>query len=262
MTDWFAQVTGVAGALSGNDMAMPGDGQIPLLGFTYWASELSKSVINGSVPIDRLNDMATRVVATWYQLGQDSNYPPPNFSANTDAETGPCHPGALISPTCKVNEFVDVQADHKVVAREVAREAITLLKNQGQILPLKTSAAIKVFGSHARNNPNGPNACEDRSCNEGVLGTGWGTGTANYPYLDAPIDAIKRAAANVTYYPSDTFPSGIVAGPNDVALVFLTSDAGENSRTVEGNNGDRNNDGLYAWDGGDELGKSFYITLA
>lgn len=176
MTDWFAQVTGVASALSGNDMAMPGDGAIPLLGFTYWASELSKSVINGSVPLDRLNDMATRVVATWYQLGQDKNYPPPNFSTNTLDANGPCHPGALISPTCKVNEFVDVQADHKVVARDIAREAITLLKNQGNFLPIQTSASIKVFGSHAQTNPDGANACEDRACNKGVLGMGWGSG--------------------------------------------------------------------------------------
>lgn len=176
MTDWFAQVTGVASALSGNDMAMPGDGAIPLLGFTYWASELSKSVINGSVPIDRLNDMATRVLATWYQMGQDKNYPPPNFSTNTMDAKGLCHPGALISPQCVVNEFVDVQGDHKIVARDVAREAITMLKNQGNILPLKTTASIKVFGSHAQTNPDGPNACADRACNKGVLGMGWGTG--------------------------------------------------------------------------------------
>jgi beta-glucosidase-like glycosyl hydrolase len=177
MTDWFAQVTGVAGALSGNDMAMPGDGGIPLLGFTYWASELSKSVINGSVPIDRLNDMATRIVATWYQLGQDKDYPPPNFSANTRDTNGPCHPAALISPTCRVNEHVDVQADHKTVAREVATEAITLLKNDGNVLPMRTTASLHVFGSSAQVNPSGPNACEDRSCNVGVLGMGWGTGS-------------------------------------------------------------------------------------
>ena len=218
----FAQIGGVSSALAGNDMSMPGDGNTPLLGLTYWASELSKSVLNGTVPLERLNDMVTRVVATWYQLGQDKDYPPPNYSAHTSDATGPCYPGALFSPTCQTNEYVDVQADHKLVARDVAREAITLLKNAGSTLPLSTSASLKVFGSSAQNNPNGPNECVDRTCNVGVLGMGWGSGTSNYPYLDAPIDALKRAASNVTYYSSDKFPSGVTASPNDIALVFIT----------------------------------------
>ena len=36
---------------------MPGDSGIPLLGQSYWGSELSKSILNGTVPVDRLNDM-------------------------------------------------------------------------------------------------------------------------------------------------------------------------------------------------------------
>src|SRR6266536_3178473 len=176
MTDWFAQVGGVSSALAGTDMAMPGDGDIPLLGLAYWAYDLSTSVLNGTVPLERLNDMVTRIVATWYQLGQDQNYPPPNFSANTAAATGLCYPGALFSPTCETNEYVDVQADHATVARETAREGITLLKNVNHTLPLSTSASLKILGSDAQNNPDGINACTDRSCNRGVLGMGWGSG--------------------------------------------------------------------------------------
>lgn len=78
-------------------------------------------------------------------------------------------------------------------------------------------------------------------------------GTANYPYLDAPIDAIRRKVANVTYYSSDTFPSGLTAAPGDVAMVFINSDSGENQDTVEGNLGDRSASGLYAWHNGDAL---------
>jgi hypothetical protein len=65
----------------------------------------------------------------------------------------------------------------------------------------------------------------------------------------------------MTYYPSDKFPSNVVAAPNDVAFVFLTSSAGENQKTVNGNNGDRSQDGLYAWDGGDELGRPIFSYL-
>jgi beta-glucosidase len=111
------------------------------------------------------------------------------------------------------------------VAREVAREAVTVLKNQGNVLPLSKSATLRVFGSSAQVNPDGANSCTDKACNKGVLGMGWGSGTANYPYLDAPIDAIKRAvsnSANVAYYSSDNFPSGLTVNAEDIALVFIT----------------------------------------
>jgi hypothetical protein len=161
----------------------------------------------------------------------------------------------LISPTCVTNQYVNVQADHATVARNVSREGITLLKNANNTLPLSTSAVLKVFGTDAENNPNGTNSCNERACDEGVLGMGWGSGTANYPYLDAPIDAIKRKAANVTYYATDSFPSGITAVTGDIAMVFINSDSGENQDTVEGNAGDRSSSGLYAWHNGDALVK-------
>ncbi|KAI0851605.1 glycoside hydrolase family 3 protein [Daldinia vernicosa] len=256
MTDWLAQISGVASALAGLDMSMPGDtvgNNIPLDGYSNWMYELTRSVLNGSVPVDRLNDMATRVVATWYQLGQDKDYPPPNFSSNTADREGPLYPGALFSPVGVVNEYVNVQADHKVVAKQVAQEAITLLKNNGSFLPLSTSAPLFVFGTDAQADPKGINSCTDKSCNRGLLGMGWGSGSANYPYIDDPISSFKRKATNVTYYATDSFPSVPAPTEDDVAVVFLTSDSGENSYTVEGNHGDRDASGLKAWHNGDEL---------
>lgn len=29
----------------------------------------------------------------------------------------------------------------------------------------------------------GPNSCPDRGCDEGTLAMGWGSGTADFPYL-------------------------------------------------------------------------------
>lgn len=176
MSDWLSQIGGVSSALSGLDMAMPGDGDIPFLGLAYWASDLSTAVLNGTVPLERLNDMVTRIVATWYQMGQDQDYPPPNFSANTADATGLCYPAALISPTCVTNQYVNVQADHSKIARNISREGITMLKNDNKTLPLSTSAVLKVFGSDAQNNPAGINSCSERSCDTGVLGMGWGSG--------------------------------------------------------------------------------------
>lgn len=122
------------------------------------------------------SDITDSKFIQWHQLGQDQDYPLPNFSANTADPTGLCYPAALFSPTCITNQYVNVQADHAKVARNVSREAITLLKNANKALPLSTTASLKIFGSDAENNPAGPNACSQRSCNTGVLGMGWGSG--------------------------------------------------------------------------------------
>lgn len=254
MSDWLSHMSGVASAIAGLDMDMPGDTQVPIvLGTSYWMAELTRSVLNGSVPVDRLNDMATRIVAAWYKMGQDSSYPPPNFSANTHERTGLLYPAAALSPIGVVNEYVNVQADHYKVARQFAQDAITLLKNDDNLLPLSNSSILKVFGTDAAVNPDGPNACGSRACNKGTLGMGWGSGVADYPYFDDPITAIKKRADNVTFYNSDTFPSVPTTSQQDVAIVFLSSDSGENSFTVENNHGDRDASGFSAWHNGDKL---------
>ncbi|KAJ5349086.1 putative beta-glucosidase F [Penicillium brevicompactum] len=256
MTDWLGHYSGVPSALAGLDMAMPGDGAVPLFGDSYWGPELSRSVLNGSVPVSRLNDMVTRIVATWYKSGQDKDYPLPNFSTNTQNKEGPLYPGALFSPSGVVNQFVDVQGNHKATVRKVAREAITLLKNDMNILPLRRNDSLKVFGTDAGGNPDGLNSCTDQGCDKGVLTMGWGSGTARLPYLNTPQEAIANITNNVEFHITDSFPSSVTASSNDIALVFINADSGENYITVEGNPGDRTQAGLNAWHNGDDLVKA------
>lgn len=54
ISDWNAQHSGVASALAGLDMVMPTGG--------FWGDNLTQSVKNGSVPEQRVTDMATRYV--------------------------------------------------------------------------------------------------------------------------------------------------------------------------------------------------------
>lgn len=235
-------------------MAMPGDTMIPLLGTSYWMYEMTRAVLNGSVPVDRLDDSATRIVAAWYQVGQDEGYPEPNFSTYTSDATGLLHIGSLTGPSGIVNKFVDVRADHATVARQVAQDAITLLKNNDSLLPLSTDTPLFLFGTDQKVNPDGANACQDRSCDTGTLGTGWGSGTATYETFNDPLTAIKAKAANVTSYYTDSFPTlGAKPSSDDVAIIFITSDSGENSYTVELNFGDRSSSGLVSWHDGDKL---------
>lgn len=254
MSDWLAQISGVPSSLAGLDMAMPGDTMIPLLGTSYWMYEMTRAVLNGSVPVDRLDDSATRIVAAWYQVGQDEGYPEPNFSTYTSDATGLLHIGSLTGPSGIVNKFVDVRADHATVAWQVAQDAITLLKNNNSLLPLSTDTPLFLFGTDQKVNPDGANACLDRSCDTGTLGTGWGSGTATYETFNDPLTAIKAKAANVTSYYTDSFPTlRFKPSSDDVAIVFITSDSGENSYTVELNFGDRSSSGLVSWHDGDKL---------
>ena len=193
-SDWLAQRSGVASALAGLDMAMPGDGLGWQDGKSLWGTELTRAVLNTSIPMDRLNDMALRVVAAWYHLGQDdkSEWPSvtdgggPNFSSWTDDEVGELHPGSPDSEeTGVVNKFVPVRntpedGDHDKLARRIAAEGVVLVKNEDGILPLSRNGSgidrkggggkvkIGIFGEDAYPNPKGNNACDDRGCNVGT----------------------------------------------------------------------------------------------
>jgi beta-glucosidase len=167
---------------------MPGDGLTWAAGTSLWGPELTKAVLNGSLPVSRLNDMVTRVVAAWYQMGQDdqSKFDGEgiNFSSWTNDEMGYVNAG---SPDDKdrtiVNKFINVQGTgddaHSIIAREVATEGTVLVKNEGNILPLSKDGwpadqthelvfRIGIFGEDAAEGK-GPNACEDRACNQGTL---------------------------------------------------------------------------------------------
>jgi beta-glucosidase len=85
---------------------------------------------------------------------------------------------------------------------------------------------------------------------------GWGSGTAKLPYVITPQDAIANISSTAEFYLTDSFPSSVEANSNDIAIVFINSDSGENFITVEGNPGDRTSSGLYAWHNGDDLVKA------
>ncbi|EIN13535.1 beta-glucosidase [Punctularia strigosozonata HHB-11173 SS5] len=242
MSDWWATHSTVPSANGGLDVTMPGD-ETTNSGTTYFGQNLINAVNSGSVSQARITDMATRILAAWYLVGQDSGYPAVNFNAwNVNA-----------SPATHVN----VQADHANLIRTIAAASTVLLKNTNHVLPLNKPKSIALIGSAAGPNPNGPNGCTDRSCDSGVLAMGWGSGTDDFPYLTTPVDAItNRSSADGTTISSslsdtDLSAAASTASGKDVAFVFITADSGEGYLTVEGNAGDRND--LSAWHSGDAL---------
>lgn len=88
---------------------------------------------------------------------------------------------------------------------------------------------------------------------------GWGSGTVEFPYLVAPLDAIKTQAqkdgTQVTSSTSDDTQQGASAAQNaEYAIVCINSDSGEGYITVERNAGDRLN--LDPWHNGNDLVKA------
>ncbi|KAL9619242.1 MAG: hypothetical protein Q9160_006094 [Pyrenula sp. 1 TL-2023] len=128
--------------------------------------------------------------------------------------------------------------------------------NAGNALPLKKPASLAIIGQDAIVNPSGANSCTDRGCDTGTLAMGWGSGTAEFPYLIAPLDAIKTQAAKdgttITTSTTDTTSAGAsAASAAATAIVFINADSGEGYITVEGNAGDRND--LNPWHSGNAL---------
>ncbi|KAL8716102.1 MAG: hypothetical protein Q9220_000007 [cf. Caloplaca sp. 1 TL-2023] len=280
-SDWLAQRSGVASALAGLDMTMPGDGLIWEDGNSLFGSRLTEAVLNGSIPMTRLNDMVTRVVAAWYQLKQDNQTqwpsPPPegtggpNFSSFTDDKIGLIHPGSDDKTKAEVNKFVDVQGKRNSngkLAKQIASEGTVLVKNDGGILPLskhgsdkRREAGVKykvgIFGEDAGPG-RGPNVCPDRSCNQGTLGSGWGSGAAEFPYLVTPLEALESTfdpdSVEITSLLSNEIPvkeAPSLLNDQDLCLAFINSDAGEGFEAWNGIRADRND--LFAQKGGDQL---------
>ncbi|OCH90098.1 beta-glucosidase [Obba rivulosa] len=242
MTDWSAQHSTLS-AVAGLDMSMPGDITYGS-GTSWWGPNLTAFVENATIPESRLDDMVTRILASWYFLGQDDpNYPQVSFNAfnNDDPAT---------------NEHVDVQDDHWTVVRAIGTAGTALLKNNGA-LPLNKPKNIAIIGSDAADAAMGPNGYSDRGGDDGILAMGWGSGTANYPYLIAPVGAIQNRArqdgtsVNWWFQDFDTAGAQSAAFGYEVAIVFVNADSGEGYITVDGNTGDRNN--LTLWHNADNL---------
>ncbi|PYI12531.1 glycoside hydrolase [Aspergillus sclerotiicarbonarius CBS 121057] len=205
-SDWFALKSGVAAILGGMDQDMPG---VAANGgnWSYFGSNYTAAVHNGSVPEWRLTDAAVRILTPYLFLGQDRGYPKVNLVDD---------PRLAIS---------DAQRQrHRTVAQEIAAAGTVLLKNTpGKMgLPLRKPTTIALFGPAAGQNPYGPNqygygigadpyevtlaeAYNGSELNSGIeltigiaqgtLAGGGGSGSTFYPRLVDPISAIQQRAA-------------------------------------------------------------------
>jgi beta-glucosidase len=241
VSDWGATHAGVATALAGLDVNMPG----PILAGdstqdSFWGYNLTEMIQNGSVPLSRLDDMVIRALMPYYFLNQDSaSYP--TIDIDTAQINGGMTGAFLPSYQHPFNlgnlsdAYRDVRANNSQLIHEIGAASAVLLKNINQTLPLRNPTRIAVFGNDAADLTGGP---YDPANVIGIQATGGGSGAGRFTNLITPLNAIKQRAPNaLVQYISD---NTIVTGSNpsggqlstifpepDVCLVFLKTYATE-----------------------------------
>jgi beta-glucosidase-like glycosyl hydrolase len=163
MSDWGATKVGLASALGGLDMNMPG--QDGLMGYA-----LLQDVKNGSITEARINDMVIRIMAPYFLLAQDQDYP-------------------------SVNLNYDATGDHYLLNRHIGTAGIILLKNINNTLPLNTNTDkfYSIYGSAASRYSDGvdPHGLDGL---DGALYQGGGSGYVRPTYVIDPLSALLAQA--------------------------------------------------------------------
>jgi beta-glucosidase len=199
MSDWGAMHSTDKAANNGADQqsGWPFDDK------PYFGELLKNAVALGLVPHARLDDMARRVLRSMFAHG-------------------------VVDDPVSESGSIDYAA-HEVVTQADAEQAIVLLKNDGNLLPLGPNVRkIAIIGGHADKGvlagsgsslvyPRGGNAVP------GLDPTGWPGPVMYFP--SSPVDAIRQLAPHATVTFVDGSDPGAAAAATrgaDVAIVFAT----------------------------------------
>lgn len=126
LADWyFSARSTVKAVMAGLDINMPGGDLTDLYGLPdFYGKPLTEAVANGSVPMERLDDMTSRIWRYMFKLGQ-------------------------IDHPVKGNSTAIVQTqEHLDLAQSMVEDGAVLLKNDNSTLPLSKEkySKIAVFG--------------------------------------------------------------------------------------------------------------------
>jgi beta-glucosidase len=146
VSDWTATKSTVASLQAGLDVEMP-------YGLFYGDKLVNKHLTAGEIMESQIDEAVLRVLTSMYTIGMFDRQPFGNINANVTSDS------------------------HNALAREISAKATVLLKNDGQVLPLRTEKlgeCIAVFGD------------EDTV-------TGGGSGAVTPPYIITPAMGIRMA---------------------------------------------------------------------
>ncbi|KAI4592407.1 hypothetical protein KJ359_011218 [Pestalotiopsis sp. 9143b] len=186
VSDWGAHRSGVASTLAGLDVAMPsGEG--------LWAGNLTLSVTNGSVAESQVDNMATRILASWFQMNQDdAEFPAPGSGMPADVSVP--------------HEVVDARdPDAKSTLFDGAAEGHVLVKNTNGALPLNSTEMklISVFGYSAK----APSKNNKAAVLDGELFAAWSLGA----------ESANLTEVNIAFLGNLTIPKSAIA-PNGTII--------------------------------------------
>lgn len=240
MSDWLATHSGVASIEAGLDMNMPGGINFFSPTPSFFGSNVTSAVNNGSLSAGRVDDMVLRIMTPYFHLNQDVDFPPVD---GYTPRLGFFGSGPYLY-NFTLGSIVDVrQEQHTQLIRDLGAAGTVLLKNTNGTLPLATPKNIGVFGNDAADFTKGQyslvlsgTSLLDGDYNIGTLAVGGGSGTGRFPYVVSPLEAIKargKSYGAVVQYITDNeyiVQGGLAAlapVPPDVCIVFLKSWASE-----------------------------------
>ena len=202
MSDWGA-VPGVEAAMNGLDQQSGAE----LDKGVFFTDVLAAKAKADPKWAARVDDMNKRILTAIYAAGLDKNDAKPGGAIDYDA--------------------------HAKVAEEAAKQAIVLLKNSGNVLPLAKSAKrIAVIGGYANSgvlSGGGSSQTNPVGGPKAVIPLGgdgpWAAFSAQHYHGTAPLTAIKAQAKNaeVTYRDGSIIADAVdQAKKSDVAIIFAT----------------------------------------
>ncbi|KAM3516726.1 hypothetical protein NHJ13051_009640 [Beauveria bassiana] len=191
MLDWNGQHN-LGSATAGLDMVMPLGG--------LWGNNLTQAVRNGTVSEERVSDMALRILAGWFLLGQDQGFPVPGVGMKNMTEP---------------HELIDARnVSSKPSLWESAVSGHVLVKNVNSTLPLKGLKMISVYGYDAATPPTkntdtlfqaglmsypemaqasfGEEHHFDQAARGGTVTVGGRAGANAPPYISDPLSAFQQ----------------------------------------------------------------------
>ncbi|MEQ8303081.1 MAG: glycoside hydrolase family 3 N-terminal domain-containing protein [Cyclobacteriaceae bacterium] len=165
---------------AGIDMVMAVDGDLD-----PFQNGLKEAVTSGVVPQERIDDAVRRILRQKFRLGLFENP----------------------FPSQELTNQIGI-VKHRAVARQAVRESLVLLKNEGNILPLKKDANVAIVGEFGDNS----------GMQSGGWTVNWQGTMENYVGATTILEGFKKLSKGKIIYDKD---ASLVDDEIDVAVIVV-----------------------------------------
>lgn len=206
VSDWGATHDAASSVKAGMDVDMQTDDPVERLEDEY--HKLPDLVESGEVSEDAINEMAKRVLAAKFIVGQfDGRFPAPEGWESASV-------GDQREAVIDVIGSDQTSDSHRDVAMQTILDSAVLLKNEG-VLPLAGGQKVVMVGKYC-------NQDEDKSFAQGSVYSGGGSGYVETGKAVTPAEAFQEAYEGATFSPDATGAEGA-----DVAVVCTAAHSEE-----------------------------------